>query len=462
MKKIAFINPQNTPTTDPSILIEPIDILQIATTVRGYGCEVKVYDRDNNMQTEKQRLDDMKVRNPDICVVIFDYHIPLHIENTYNWIIDFAKAYKELQPHTQIYVWWKMATYMPEKFIYDMSPIDCAIAYDLEEPLHALAHIQTFDSNSISHIDNISFRTSKWLTRTTIKKKPMMMTDLPIPDRSLVDISQYIDVRTMLSSRGCMLKCSFCHVPGFRWRRQWRNPEQIGEEIAYLAKEYDTKKILFLDDNATADPKRLHAICDVLIAQNNTVALWCLSTIHSFDNDLMQHMYAAGFRWIHYGVETANEKVSQTIHKHLQQEKIRHAIQQSKNIWLRVRTSRILDLPTTTQEHFDQTIQFIKELQTDEIRLHFLALRLGSEMYDQYVDETRDLPQQYIHHGSSSYNFHSIPKEYMQQQIQLLIDHCKNNNYELIQNIHDNTKCTDDNPKSKFISLCPLKYGIQW
>jgi radical SAM superfamily enzyme YgiQ (UPF0313 family) len=93
---------------------------------------------------------------------------------------------------------------------------------------------------------------------------------------------------------------------------------------------------------------------------------------------MMELMYQAGFRRIHYGVETGDETIAKNINKPLTQKEILTTIEKTKEIGFRIRTSRILDLDETTLE---KTTTFIQQTQTDEIRLHFLTPRYGSDIY---------------------------------------------------------------------------------
>jgi radical SAM superfamily enzyme YgiQ (UPF0313 family) len=47
---------------------------------------------------------------------------------------------------------------------------------------------------------------------------------------------------------------------------------------------------------------------------------------------MMEMMYQAGFRWIHYGIETGDEKVAQKINKPLTQTEVLSTIEKTKKI----------------------------------------------------------------------------------------------------------------------------------
>ena len=76
----------------------------------------------------------------------------------------------------------------------------------------------------------------------------------------------------------------------------WRGKkaEYIVDEIKYLVDECDAQKILFLDDNAIVNTKRMREISTGLQEKNIKVALGCLGTIDKYDFDTLEVMYQGG------------------------------------------------------------------------------------------------------------------------------------------------------------------------
>lgn len=460
MKNILFINPPNTPITESSISIEPIDILQLATYVRDLWNSVRILDLDIHHTTswETRVNQELFEYKPDIAICLFDYHIPLHIETVEKNVATIAQICESQK--CIFIIGGKMATYMPSKFIYEGSSVTIAVRYDMEEPLKQILWINQLHHTNLKNIHNIAYLYKKKMYCTNFGKEIVKINELPIPDRSLITLDNHIDVRTMLTSRGCMMKCSFCHVPWFRWKRQWRDVSQVVDEIEYLTTTLQSKKILFLDDNATVDTKRIEAICTEIIRRNITVSRWCLSTIHSFSQALMKKMHSAWCKRIHYGIESADSTISKNIYKFLDTEKISMAVEQTKALWIRVRTSWIMDLPWTTQENLEKTLQLMEKLESDEIRVHFLANRLWSELY-QEPDEI--LPTQYIHHNSPTQSKADIPSEQVISLVQWFIKRMHNKWYIIIDSIEKNKVFeTISDTSIRCISLCPLRYWIHW
>lgn len=442
--KILFINPPNQPFSSKGILIEPIDVIHLATFVKSLGFDVDFLDMDVKKITHEGLNNILNYKKIDICVIVFDYHIPLHNEGTIKEIKEICKILKDKS--IKSILGGKIATYYNEIDLKNIGfNFDFYIKNDMEESLKKILESTEKKINII--LSNIG--------------KKININEYPIPDRSLCNINEYIDVRTILSSRGCNLKCSFCHVPNFWGNWKSKSPEIVYEEIKYLVDKYNAKKILFLDDNAMAQPKRMEEISKLLINNNIKTTLGCLGTILSFNEDSMINMYKAGFRWIHYGVESGDEKQLIKINKKTNPSKIKEVLKKTKNIGFRIRTSWILDLPDMDEESLLKTEKMIIENPTDEIRIHFLTLRLGSELNNIYNIKTN----QFIHNNKQNLNITKVSELLIKESLNRIITNLEKQGYIIITNPDDFINMESlkmKSPELKILSICPLRYGIGW
>ena len=69
---------------------------------------------------------------------------------------------------------------------------------------------------------------------------------------------------------------------------------------------------------------------------------------------------------------SGSPKVLKNNNKNFDVNYAKRVIKEVKQIGFRVRTSFIFDLPTTTKEDMEKTIEFILETEPDEIRGHFI------------------------------------------------------------------------------------------
>ena len=86
----------------------------------------------------------------------------------------------------------------------------------------------------------------------------MKLDDLPWPERDdIVYDTQELPTASVLASRGCPYKCSFCSIitfyagNGTRGRRR-RDPLLVVDEMEYLVRERGVRLILFQDDDFLA------------------------------------------------------------------------------------------------------------------------------------------------------------------------------------------------------------------
>lgn len=454
MKNILFINPPNAPFSSNGILIEPIDNLHVATYVKSLGYNVRFLDMDVK-KLEPDFLNEYLInKNIDFAVIIFDYHIPLHDEGSNKKIFSILEILKKFNIISIL--GGKIASFYNEEQLSNWNA-DFFLFKDLEYTLKSLFE----NYPNIKHIPNVRFKLNNKLIENHKENRSVDLNDFPIPDRTLCDLNDYIDVRTILSSRGCNLKCTFCHVPGFWGNWKGKSPELVVEEILYLQNHFNAKKILFLDDNAMAQPQRMKKISELLIKNKSTVALGCLGTIISFKEDVLQTMFDAGFRWIHYGAESADEDVLLNMNKKTNPEYMLEVLQKTQKIGFRVRTSWIMDMPDLTESAVLKTEKMILNNPTQEIRIHFLSLRLGSYLYDKFNINTK----QFIHNPKQNVNISGLDSKIIEDSVSRIIENLQNKGYVLVTNpeeFKDVEKLRLKSPELKVVSLCPLRYGLGW
>lgn len=454
MQNILFINPPNDPFSSRGILIEPIDNIHVSTYIQSLGYQVTFLDMDVKKLTPDYLETFLIDKKIDLSVIIFDYHIPLHDEGSNHKIFQILHILRKFNIISVL--GGKIASFYSEEQLKNWHA-DFFVYKDMEYVLKLLLE----NYPHIDNIPNLRIKTDNLFIENKKETLSINLNDFPIPDRTLCDLEDYIDVRTILSSRGCNLKCTFCHVPGFWGNWKGKSPEYVVEEILYLQNNFHAKKILFLDDNAMAQPQRMKEISELLIQNKSHVALGCLGTIVSFKQDVMEKMFEAGFRWIHYGAESGDASVLASMNKKTNPERMLEVLHKTQKIGFRVRTSWILDMPDLTEEAVLKTEKMILENPTDEIRLHFLTLRLGSFLYEKFHIDTK----QFIHNSKQNINISGINSQIIEDSLSRIITSLKSQGYVLVINPEDFIdidKLRLQSPQLKIVSLCPLRYGLGW
>jgi radical SAM superfamily enzyme YgiQ (UPF0313 family) len=462
---IIFINPPNAPFTSTGILIEPIDLLGLASWTNHLGHNCTILDMDVNSILAEELNQHIQTW-PKFVVIVFDYHIPLHNGGAIEQVRQICKQAKMNGSVTIL--GGKAATFWDEDKLKEIGA-DIFIKHEMELALKEIFDFsknlqKPFISELLNFLPNVHGITyiNEKVFSTNNRQEKIQLTDLPISDRNLVDLNNYIDVRTLLSSRGCHLQCSFCHVPGFWGWWRGRTAEQVVDEIEILVNEHNAQKILFLDDNATVKTQRMKEIAQLIQERNIKTTLGCLGTIDKYNPEMLEHMHKGGFRWIHYGAESGDNEQLSTMGKRITSDKIRHAVKGTQEVGLRVRTSWILDMPDLNIDALKKTEDLILEQGSEEIRLHFLTLRLGSILHNQQKHiET----EQFIHNPSQNINLSGVTSDMIIESTERILKGLIEQGYTVVKQAHefkDVERLQRINPKLKIVSLCPLRYGLGW
>ena len=102
---------------------------------------------------------------------------------------------------------------------------------------------------------------------------------LPFPDRTLTPADKYYSIlshnrpiTTMISSRGCPYKCTFCDRPHLGKKFRYRSAKNVVDEMEVCIKKHGIREIFFYDDTFTVNRKRTLEICEDILRRGLQVA----------------------------------------------------------------------------------------------------------------------------------------------------------------------------------------------
>ena len=240
--------------------------------------------------------------------------------------------------------------------------------------------------------------------------------ELPFPARHLFDLKAYplyapdgAQMLTVLTSRGCPYKCSFCFkgIVGRTYRQ--RTPENIVAELRELIDRYDVRNFYFMDDLFTINVKRLEAILDYFIAQDVGVRWRCLARVDRVNPELLAKMYKAGCRQIHFGIESGNAEILKKTAKHIDLDQVRQAVQWTEDAGIMSKGYFILGLPGDNEETMNETIEFAASLPLSEAMFSIATPMPGTELWEELVHKNPDTA--YNTDFTKSYYYNSYTSE---------------------------------------------------
>jgi radical SAM superfamily enzyme YgiQ (UPF0313 family) len=204
---------------------------------------------------------------------------------------------------------------------------------------------------------------------------------------------------TMISSRGCPYRCSFCDksVGGSKWRA--RSAVDVVNEMAELQRDLGVGFINFYDDNFTISRKRVMAICTEIIERGLDIEWKCEGRVDSVDPEMLALMRRAGCRVVAYGVESANPETLALLRKDVTVPQAIAAFADTKAAGLRSLAYMILGAPGEDQASVEASIRFCRDIEADYVQFSTLSAMPGTPLFshprnaDQSVNNPLDADQ---------------------------------------------------------------------
>lgn len=188
---------------------------------------------------------------------------------------------------------------------------------------------------------------------------------------------------TMITSRGCPFRCSFCDkgVSGSRWRA--REPADVVDELASLERELGVGFVSFYDDNFTLRRSRVEGICEEILRRGLRVEWKCEGRVDGVDEPLLRLMRRAGCRVIAYGVESGNPQTLALLRKDIQVEEARAAFAATRAAGLRSVAYMILGAPGEGEHEVRHSLGFVQDLGADYVQFSSLVALPGTPLFAQ-------------------------------------------------------------------------------
>ena len=171
---------------------------------------------------------------------------------------------------------------------------------------------------------------------------------------------------TIISSRGCPYKCSFCSITHYRNNWSPRSPENVSNEIAGLYQKFGDLYILFSDDNFYIDPERAKEIIRITNQKCGKVMDFKFSTradqIIRGGVEPLLFFKANGCKAIEIGIESGSDAALKRFCKNVTAEQNQKAIEMVKSAGIEIIIDFIMFDPETTLVDLKKNIEFLKSV----------------------------------------------------------------------------------------------------
>lgn len=281
-------------------------------------------------------------------------------------------------------------TVLPEEVLANPQ-IDLIFRGEAEETLLEFLRLRE-DRADFTRMKGISFRSGGRIIHNPAAALPDLSRMAAFPyDLFDAHKSRY-QYGFIASSRGCPYDCIFCSqrlISGQTYR--YKPAAVVLEEMDLLVNRYGESHIDFVDDNFTANKKRVMELCEGMIKKEfyKKTSFDCQTRADAIDDAVLSLLKKAGFRLINFGFETASERLMKILNKRETVQENRDAVRMAKRHGFGVSGTFIFGLPTETRRERWQAYEMAKELDLDYVRFNNATPYPGTRLFEIAKEEGR-------------------------------------------------------------------------
>lgn len=339
---------------------DPLGIMYLAAVLKQAGHEVHFVDAGLDREWERYAL---RV-SPDIVaysVITGNQNDLLDINRKLKRRFDFLSIWGGPHP-----------TFFPE-FI-EEDGVDAICIGEGEGAFVDVANALS-RGEDISRIPNLHVKTNAGVVKNIPRPLCQDLDTIPFPDRSILKrYPQYsrISGRAMITSRGCPFSCTFCYNSRYReiyrgtgkYARR-RSIENVIEECLEIKKDPWAKQILFKDDLFAQDAGYIRDFARIYPREVG-LPFTCNVRADRMTEGIAEDLAKAGARVVHFGVESANERVrEEVLGRKISRESMLNTARWLRERGIRVYTFNIVGIPDETPKEAFETLEFNAELGAD-------------------------------------------------------------------------------------------------
>lgn len=376
----------------------PLHLAYLAGAARDAGHEARIYDAMN----KKHSFDDVRRAieeyRPDFVMTLDYLPVTGAISTaTVPAALRVLAIAKEVDPNIITMIGGPHPTFMYEEMLSDPETrADYILRGEMEATLPEL--MEKAPRGEAASVAGIAYRDGERVVATPLRPHIEDLDSLH-PAFDLLDwedyryhVEPYGRMASILTSRGCMMGCSFCSQRLF-WRGEWRarKPEKVLEEIRELVDVYQVHFITLIDAYPTRDRERWEHFLDLLIEAALPVKFLIETRVEDIirDADIMTKYHDAGIIHVYVGAESSSDEILESLNKGTDQDVNKRALDLLREADIMTEASFMIGFPTETWDSIKRTIETAIRLNPDIAVFPVVTPMPFTPLWDEMHDRIR-------------------------------------------------------------------------
>jgi radical SAM superfamily enzyme YgiQ (UPF0313 family) len=311
-----------------------------------------------------------------------------------------AQSLKEGFPHSFITLVGPHVTALPEETLQQAPEVDALARGEYELTLLDLADVLTYNTShaekrSLTSIEGLSFIEQGKIVHNPPRDYIHDLDTLPWVSRIYKKFLQpehyfnpnaFYPMITLISSRGCPFRCSFCLYPQTMTGRKFRFrsiPDVVDEMEFALESFPQARAVFFEDDTLTANRLRCQEFAQEIMDRKLKVC-WTANSRVDPDYETLRLMHASGCRMLCVGFESGDANVLAAMRKGTNKEKMFAFARSAKKAGILIHGCFIFGFPGEDRQSVEKTIRLAIDLKPDTAQFYPVMVYPGTEAYEEY------------------------------------------------------------------------------
>jgi anaerobic magnesium-protoporphyrin IX monomethyl ester cyclase len=217
-------------------------------------------------------------------------------------------------------------------------------------------------------LDNWSFRRNGDLIANPVRPYVEDLDSLPFPDRALVyerdPLAAHSKIKHFLAGRGCPYNCTYCFnhalsglYRGKGKRFRLRSVENVIAEVCWVRDHYPLEFVVFVDDTFVLSTEWLAEFA-IEFPRRVGLPFFCNTRANLVTDEQVRLLKEAGCHTVSMGIETASDRIrNELLKRRMSKEQILEASELIRKGGLRLTTTNMIGLPTSTLQDDFETLE---------------------------------------------------------------------------------------------------------
>ncbi len=338
--------------------LPPLGLASIAAVLRQAGHDVSLWDGALRPSvTNAQWAQRIAAYKPDFACFSA-------VTSAFDDAHDVCRRVKELQDSIRTVFGGAHVSWGREQILARFQAVDYVVAGEGEFSL-----LKLVEGRPPETIEGLYYRDGPVVRNGPPQEPQCSMDDLPFPAYDMLDgfpgayrlpLFNYRrhPGASVISSRGCVYRCSYCDRSVFRRSFRHNSPEYTFELVQWLRRDFGIRHVIFYDDLFTLDRNRVARLCGLLRSSRPGLGFNCIVRVGHIDKELVGELKSAGCWMVNVGIESGDQDMLDIHKEGLALDMIRRDIELLHNAGLWVKGLFMVGFPGETEQSIRATIDF--------------------------------------------------------------------------------------------------------